>query len=366
MSTLKVEVLQIEKISEHPNADKLELAELKGWSCVIQKGKYKPDDKVVYFPIDSILPETLEATIFGKDSKIKLNKHRVRTIKLRGAISQGLVVPIEMCGFAHFAVEVGQDVTKKLGVTKYEPPPPRFQGASNKNRSRRNPNPNFSKYTSIENIKNYNKVFEPADEVVITEKIHGTNFRAGWVKFDSNTLWKKFKGLLRLNPKYEFVYGSHNVQLSQQLLYSGWYDKNVYADKVVTHNLKEKLGPGQTVYGEIYGPNIQKGYGYGLKNGQTKLIIFDVMQDKKYLDHTGVRMFATLHSLDIVPTLYEGKISGVDLNWVVGGKSALCPDQKVREGVVIRSKEEARCHMGRKILKAINPEYLLKEQTEYH
>lgn len=364
MSTLKVEVLKIENVFEHPNADRLEIARVLGWNCVVQKGKHSPGDLVIYFPIDSILPELLEAQIFGKDSKVKLHNHRIKTIKLRGAISQGLAVDFQTLGID--PKPVGTDLTKELDIKKYEPPPPRFQGQSNRSRSNRNPNPNFSKYTSIENIKNYNKVFEPDDEVVITEKIHGSNFRASWVLFDSNTIWKKVKKFLRLAPKYEFVYGSHNVQLSHQLLYKGWYDKNVYADAVVTYNLKERLAPGQAVYGEIYGPNIQKGYGYGVPEGETRLVIFDVMQDGKYLDHYGVRMFGTLHTIDVVPTLYEGKFKDVDMSKIVDGPSVFCPAQKVREGVVVRSKEEDRCHIGRKILKAINTEYLLKEQTEYH
>jgi len=365
MSSLKVEILKIEEISEHPNADKLELARLKGWFCVIQKDKYKVGDKVVYIPVDSVLPETLEADIFGKDSKVKLSKHRVKTIKLRGAISQGLVVNLKDVGLV-WDTAVGADVTDKLGITKYEPPSPRFQGMGNKTKKRYKSNTNFHKYTSIENIKNNHKVFDPEDDVVITEKIHGTNFRAGWVPYDPNTWWKKIKHLVGLAPKHEFIYGSHNVQLSQKLLYKGYYDKNVYADAVVTHNLKEKLGPGQVVYGEIYGPNIQKGYGYGLKEGQTKLIVFDVMQDGKYLNHINIPIFGALHSLDVVPVLYEGKFAEVDLDKIVGGKSSLCGCQKIREGVVVRPQVEAKCHIGRKILKSINSEYLLKENTEFH
>jgi RNA ligase (TIGR02306 family) len=59
MSTLIVEVCRIEKILPHPNADALELAHIKGWQCVVPKGKYQAQDLVTYVPIDAVLPEAL-------------------------------------------------------------------------------------------------------------------------------------------------------------------------------------------------------------------------------------------------------------------------------------------------------------------
>lgn len=364
MSTLQVKVEEIGRIEPHPNADRLDLATILGWQCVVQKGKHKPGDKIVYFPIDSILPMETETKIFGPESKVKLNKSRVKTIKLRGAISQGLAVAPEVLGLKKY--KLGDDLTKKLGVTKHEPPPPRFQGGPNAQRSRKQPHPHFKKYTSIENFKNYNKLFAGNEEVVITEKIHGTNFRCGWVPFEADTLWKKLKGLLGLNPKFEFVFGSHNVQLQNKMLYKGWYDKNVYSEAVHKYKLKEVLSKGQVVYGEVYGAGIQKGYTYGCEENERKLIIFDLMEDGKYLDHDDVKAFGISTCVPVAPKLYDGPFGGADLEKLVSGPSVLAPSQKVREGVVIRPIHEEQSHMGRKILKAINPDYLLKDQTEYH
>ena len=64
MSDFKVEVVRIKEILEHPNADKLELATIKGWQCVIPKGIYKAGYVVIYIPIDSILPQEIEEKIF--------------------------------------------------------------------------------------------------------------------------------------------------------------------------------------------------------------------------------------------------------------------------------------------------------------
>ena len=203
MSTLKAEICRIEKVEIHPNADRLEMVQVKGWNCIVSKGSFLEGGLCLYIPIDSILPEELEKRIFGEDSKIKLDKHRVRTIKLRGVISQGLIIEPEKIGIC---AKEGQDFTAQLGIIKYEPPEelPNVYGTCNKIK-KMYINSNFHKYTDIENIKNHLKVFEDGEEIYISEKLHGTSFRAGWVKNEANTLWKKIKWLFGLLPTHEFI-----------------------------------------------------------------------------------------------------------------------------------------------------------------
>ncbi|MEK7064176.1 MAG: RNA ligase, partial [Patescibacteria group bacterium] len=85
MSTLIVEICKIEQITEHIYADKLEICKLENldWFCIVPKNEFKIGQLVLYIPIDSILPEKIESKIFGSDSKIKLEKRRVRSIKIR-------------------------------------------------------------------------------------------------------------------------------------------------------------------------------------------------------------------------------------------------------------------------------------------
>jgi RNA ligase (TIGR02306 family) len=365
MSELRVEVCEIVEINPHPNADRLELATVKGWNCVVPKGRYSAGDRCIYFPIDSVLPATVEAAIFPPDSKVKLNASRVRTIKLRGAISQGLVVEPELFGLQEAGVDT--DVTALLGVTKYEPPPPPAHMATKGGQaSYKQINPNFRKYTSLENAKNYPKLFEDGEPVVVTEKIHGTNFRAGYVPFHSSTWWKKVKRFLRLAPKYEFVYGSHNVQLQGKLLYDGFYDQNVYAEAVVRYRLKEILKPGEVVYGEIFGDAIQKGYGYGCGAGERKLVLFDVMVNSVYLDAIAFQKWTDARQLPRVPVLHCGAFSSAKIRALTAGPSVLNPLQAIREGVVVRPLSEQVTHIGRKVLKFISDDYLLREQSEHH
>lgn len=109
----------IELISEilpHTNADSLEIAKVLGWQSVVRKGQFKAGDKVVFIPIDTILPDAPWSTFLKKgDKPIKLN-----TVKLRGAYSQGLVQPIDILPIGSQSWHVGSDVGGELGIKKYE------------------------------------------------------------------------------------------------------------------------------------------------------------------------------------------------------------------------------------------------------
>ena len=364
MSTFAVKVCKIEEVKTHPNADRLDLVRVKDWWCVTSKGSFSQGDLCVYFPIDSILPSNVESAIFGVDSKIKLNNSRVRTIKLRGAISQGLVVKPELFYNILGETSEGWDVTKHLKVTKFEPPVRLGAGSNPQAATKKQTNPNFRKYTGIENAKNYPNLFTETDEVSVTEKIHGTNFRAGYVPFHANSLWKKFKVWLGIAPSHEFVFGSHNVQLQSKLMYKGYYKENVYASAVMQYQLRETLKPGQVVYGEIYGDGIQKGYTYGCRPGLRKAVFFDVMVDGQWMDTIAFRKWATERDLPVVPELYRGLFNKEKILQLRDGDSVLEPTQKVREGVIVKPLKEETTYAGRKILKFVSDQYLLKNQDD--
>jgi RNA ligase (TIGR02306 family) len=365
MSTLKVEVVGIDSVEKHPNADRLELANIKGWQCIIGKGNFKAGDSAVYFPIDSILPPELEYELFPPESKIKLHKSRVRTIKIRGAISQGLLIPLDDLGFDE-DLPVGYDCTEQLGVIKYEPPV-KAATTGGQATSPKRTNPFFYKYTDIENFKNYPKLFDDEETIICQEKVHGTNFRAGWVPFYAYTWWDKIKVFFRIAPKWKFVYGSHRVQLQDKFLYTGFYDKNVYSEATVKYNLQNLLLPGQVVYGEIYGSGVQKGYTYGLGEGERKLVIFDVKIDNRYLDFGALDMFCIVRGLKMPPLVYTGRPPGNDkLKEYTEGESLLGPTAFGREGIVIRPELDKLCFMGRKILKFKSDTFLLKAEDDTH
>lgn len=311
------------------------------------------------------------------DSKVQLSKSRVKTIKLRGVFSQGLVIPVDkIFEFMHEKQErispaqnpiqipiEGRDITNRLGITKYEPKRPQYQKGQKKS-TKYNPNPHFDKYQSLQNIKNYSNAISPDDEVVVTEKLHGTNFRAGWVPTVRNTWWKKLKHIFGFLPPFEFVVGSRNVQLQNKK--GSYYGKNIYKDIAKKYDLKNILPKGMIIYGEVIGEGIQKGYDYGAK--EHILIIFDIKTYHasgtfQYLEWSHfVKEFRSLKLYGLkcmmAPNLFEGKMKDIPNLF---GKSVLCSKQEVIEGIVIW------CDNSQlRKLKHINPEYLLKDNTDYH
>lgn len=366
MSTLKVEIVEILESSKHPNADKLSIYKVLGWNVIAGLNQFKVGDKVVYFPIDSLLPQEVEAKIFGPDSKIKLHHSRVKTIKLRGAISQGLIVHPETVGVSD--ASLGDDLTKDLGIKKYEPPVnlPSGFGNTRVQVRKKQINPHFHKYTDIENAKNYPSLFEEGELVAVTEKIHGSNFRCGYVPFNADTIIKKIKKFFGFAPKFEFVYGSHNVQLQNKVFYDGYYDSNVYAETVKKYNLQTILQEGEVIYGEIYGEGIQKGYTYGCNPGEQKFVAFDIMKDGKYLDAPDFQATCLQKIIPTVPVVYRGPFNLNEIKKLVDGDSVLAPIQKIREGIVVKPIKESLTYMGRKVLKLVSDAYLLGDQSEFH
>ena len=117
----------IKEIKEIPGAQNIEVAQVLGWQCVIaKKDNFKVGDKIIYIEIDSVLPEKPEFEF------LRSRNFRVRTIKLKGQVSQGLVIPLTILDsyvkkkgglkFIKSALESGDDVTEYLGITKYLTP----------------------------------------------------------------------------------------------------------------------------------------------------------------------------------------------------------------------------------------------------
>jgi RNA ligase (TIGR02306 family) len=358
VSSLIVEVVRIKDIIKHDNADKLEIAVVKGWSCVVQKEQFKIGDLAVYIPIDSVIPQEL---IDKYNLTYLRHGDRVRTVKLRGVISQGLLLTLP----DGVDWKEGMDVTETMEITKYEPPEPGYQSQSDLSRSTaKRPNPLFVKYTDIENIKNYNNVL-----TVISEKCHGTNMRASNLPRYNKTFWDKVKSLFL--GKTEFLVGSRNVQFTfknkRDFYYKKFNGKNIYVEMAKKYKLDEVLPKGYIIYGEIYGSKIQE-LTYGKKDGEIDVVFFDLMIDGKYADFEVFQDFCNKNNLPYAPILYVGEFNKDVLAECTVGNSVLSSIKQIREGCVVKPLKETYDHsVGRKILKSINPEYLLKkDRTEYH
>lgn len=373
MSTHKVPVMVIDNIVKHPNADKLEIVQLAGWECVTQKDKYKVGQMIVYVPVDSILPWELEQQLFPPGSKIKLGKSRVRSIKIRGYVSQGLILSPEEVKLENYFD--GMDVMEHLGIKKYEPPLKHTPGVMQVKTAKRHVNKNFKEYTDLENFKWYNRMFqEGLEEVVISEKLHGTNARYGWVKHCNPGLLKRIGMKLGLVSTHEFCWGSRRVQIQNKWFYKGYYGFDVYTKILKQYNLDKVIPKGYVVYGEIVGDGIQKNFNYGCGPGVHEFYIFDIARDDgsylSFKEYENVLMEMQLKSrkirLKVAPILYLGMYSEENLMAVRDGKSTIT-ENHIREGVVIKPTVESECSIGRKILKVISPDYYLdNDNSDFH
>ena len=133
MSRKLASVQTVKAIKPIEGADRIEIVQILNWDCVARKGEYRVGDKVIYFEIDSLLPD-IPAFEFLKGSSWsqKLNKYKISTHKFRNQISQGLVIPyeqlkdlmIQINGEIEFRMEYpeGEDLTELLKIEKYEPP----------------------------------------------------------------------------------------------------------------------------------------------------------------------------------------------------------------------------------------------------
>lgn len=355
-------IATINEINPIEGADNIELAVVGGWNCITKKGEQKIGDLVMVATTDAIVPFELSEKM-GVTNYLRKGG-RVRTVKLRGVYSECLIIPIQHIPFMENYYE-GKDMMKVMDIYKYEPPVKMVQLAGGK-KIRYQDNPNFHVYYKFPNLKNVPNMFTEEDTVEITRKIHGTNARYGIVKKLKLSFFEKLKRFFGFADKwieYEFVVGSHNVEKGSDS--NGFYDTNVWYEIEKKYDIKKRLwdyvkssdydiiGDGITLYGEIYGAGIQKGYEYGLDT--IEFVGFDIKENGEYLDtmNTNVVISSVL-KLPYVEQLYFGKWSQeVQDKYTFNN---FIPNTKVpEEGIVIKHQTGER----QKIAKVINPDYLI-------
>lgn len=361
-------VSKIKEIIPIEEADKIESAILNGWKCIVKKGEYKVGDMVLCAITDAVIPETLSESL-GIKNYLRSGS-RVRTVKLKGAYSECLIIPLS-------AIEEnersklfeGKDMMNLTGIVKYEPPV-KMINLSGGRKIKYRDNINFGVYYKSPNLKNIPNLFDNDTKVQITRKIHGTNARYGIVKKNKLSILdyiKRFFGNKFI--EYDFVVGSHNVEKGSNT--QGFYDKNVWFDIESKYDIKNKLisflnnnlklsnfrlsdfiGNGIIIYGEIYGAGIQKNYDYGLN--EIDFVAFDISVDGKYMPCAFVYYTCLDLNIPHVEILYQGPYSdrikdSFLLNNYIGNTKV------PHEGIFIKHLSGDRS----KTAKVINPEYLI-------
>jgi len=201
-------IRKITNITPIDGADKIELTTIDSWKVVVAKdANHKSGDMVIYCEIDSFLPIKEEFEFLRKSSYKKMSDgtegFRLKTIKLRGQVSQGLILPMSVVEYTNVQFEVGMDVTNLLGITKYEPPIPAELAGKVKGLF-----PSFLRKTDEERVQNLTKEYEQYKSLgrkfYVTEKLDGSSatfyFRDGvfgvcsrnleLLETEGNTFWK--------------------------------------------------------------------------------------------------------------------------------------------------------------------------------
>jgi len=339
MSELKVEIVKIDEIKVHTNADTLELAIVKGWQTVVRKGEFKAGELVVYFPLDSVLPIALSDAI-GVTKYLR--SQRIVAAKLRGEPSYGLLWNKRKCEeyiwpqpFDLRNYGEGDDLTEGLGVTKWEPPP------IFNNEDAEKPHVLFEKYTDIQNMRNFPNIIFEGEDVVITEKLHGANSRHAYIDG-------------------QFMAGSHNMR-KRENNGSRWW--SVFSDnmKELVKTVHDANGNMPVImYGEIFGW-IQDLH-YGFKQGTFGYRCFDIRVGAKYMDYPTMIGTCQRFGVDIVPVLYRGPFSMSEVMKFSDSKSQIVGSDNIMEGVVIKPViERFDAKIGRVILKYVFDQYLTRK-----
>jgi len=322
-------ILNIQPI---PGADNIEVATVLGWNVVVRKNEFKVGDLVVYFEIDSLIPRNPWCEFLFKDIESKFS--RLKTKKLRGQISQGLIIPIP----EGISGSEGDDLTEILGVKKWELViPAQLMGQVKGNF------PHFLRKTDVERIQSSPRLMDEFKDkdVYVAIKMDGT----------STTFYR-----------HNEVVGvcSRNLELKPDAETAYWKMFNKYD----IENKLNKLGRNIAIQCETHGPGIQKNR---MGASEVSIAVFDVYDIDKQLYVGYDEMISICKELDIptVAIIYRGIFKWNSVDELL----ALADEQKyangsISEGIVIRPTEitYSECLKGRLSVKAISNKYLLKNE----
>lgn len=351
-------VVKIQKIEKHQDANNLSIATVMGdYPVCIKTGQYEVDQLVGYLNIDTIVPDTAEFYFlcpkkydkYEEDGELKQRsigpkyllgevpeKYRcIKAKKFLGQYSQGMLIDCPV------GLKEGDSLVEVLGLKKWEeeeednlPGVKKSLGAN----AEKAPQGWSIPYYDIEGIRKYLNCLEEDEEVVLTEKIHGSHA--------------------------DFCYDGQKLWVKSRNYYKKFDPEDMWHDLAIRYDLENKLKnvPNMVLFGECYGQ--VKGFRYDTEL-TTKVRFFDVFDvtKRRYLDYDDrVKMINDL-GLDSVPELYRGKWMGKEKMYQYGEGMTLLGGKHIREGFVLNTvKERFEPRLNSRMqLKFISEAYCLKK-----
>jgi RNA ligase (TIGR02306 family) len=345
-------IRRVAEIKPIDGADAIEAIRVDGWWCVSKKGEFQVDDLCVFFEIDSFLPvrpefEFLRKSCF-RSTKNLGDGFRLKTVKLRGQISQGLCLPLTVvfgrdfmtnnCSSYVSPIE-GEDVTEILGVQKWEVPIPAQLAGTVKGNF-----PSFIRKTDQERIQNcYND---------LVKKYKDDLFEAT-LKLDGSSMTVYYNN-------GEFGVCSRNLELKET-------DDNTYWKVARNYKFEEvmrKYGKNIAIQGELMGPGIQ---GNREKLHYHDFYVFDIWDidkqcyigpDEKHNTLMDLEDFMDGIDISVVPFVgYDHYLKNYSFDELLKLSEIKSLNNPIAEGIVYRSLEHPEVSF-----KVINNQFLIKEE----
>jgi len=332
-------------IAIHPieGADAIEAVQINGWQCVTKKGEFSVGALGVYLEIDAIPPDLPPYQFLWTPKKAPLgsvprpSKARIKTMRLRGCLSQGLFMPLAVAGVPADALE-GADVSELLGVGKYEAPLPSGMGEARAAFPRLVPKTDEIRVQSLPAV-----LLELAGQAyVITQKYDGTS-STFLIDPDDGTF--------------------HACGRNWSILPG----ENCYWSVAARYDIEARLRALEGRYalqGEVCGPGIQKN---PLGLAQVSLFLFNIydLVAHRHVDDAELRRIANEIGVPVVAVIEEGERFAHDQASLLALAEGKYPGTtNEREGIVIRPREDRYSPAlgGRLSFKAISNRYLLDEK----
>ena len=364
-------IQKIETIRPIEGADKIQVATMEGlgWECVVKKDEFKVSDLVVYFEVDSILPEVPEFEF------LREKKFRIKTIRLKRQYSQGLIHSVSILP-PKTSLEIGKDVTELLGVKKYDPQlVEESQIVSTKHQSKLLKF--FMNYKLFRTIYlklnqkhkgNWPEWITKTDEdrLAANPSILMNNFDKSWYlteKIDGQSAtFFTFKTKKFGFTKWEFGVASRNVWIKKQDQGNYWKTAKKYDLQTKMLKFKKPL----VIQGEQFGPTIQKNI---YRRDEIEFLVFNIIEDGKRVPFNRLQELCKELKLNHVPLLNENCIpnntASYKQNSLAETVNAIVKDSEEksklynteREGVVWRLVENPHVSFN-----AISPKFLLQEK----
>jgi RNA ligase (TIGR02306 family) len=328
-----VSIQRIDRVDPIDGADRIVKARVMGWDVVVKKGELAAGDPCVFFEIDSVLPAGQPWAEF-----MRPRGFRVKTARLRGVLSQGLALPVDILPAGAPVPEVGTDVRDLLGVTKFEPILPDTREIAG-------PFPGQVPKTDEIRLQSALGVLDEIAglDFYVTTKLDGS----------SATYFRRDDGeLVACSRNWAVTPGGNHV----------WRTAEKYA-------LATALPPGFAIQGELCGPGIQKNR---LGLGEVDLFVFSVHDTRRgrFLDHGELVAFCDQLRLRTVPV--EAVVTGDAAHafehsldrYLDLARGTYAGTKNRKEGIVVRPLSDARSPtLGSRLsFKVINNEFLLEDE----